>query len=141
MSNKEIRPFHIAFPVLDLNKTKKWYTEILGCTIGRESNQWIDFNLFGHQIVAHLSKKNLTNTTNDVEEHSVPIRHFGVILSINNWKEISEKLKNKNINFLIKPYTRFKGLKGEQYTLFIKDPSGNALEFKAFKDDSMIFEH
>ena len=136
-----IRPFHLAFPVKDLNVTKKWYAEILGCSIGRESNEWIDFNFYGHQIVAHLSNKNSSYLTNNVDNKNVPIRHFGVILTVSQWKALTRKLKKLNVEFLIHPYKRFKNKKGEQYTLFIKDPSGNALEFKAFKNNYMIFEN
>ena len=138
---KEIRPFHLAFPVSNLEKTLKWYTETLGCSIGRKSNQWIDFNLYGHQIVAHLSKKLNLSKTNNVDGEKVPIRHFGVILTYDKWDELVEKLDKRNIDFLIKPQIRFKGTKGEQKTFFIKDPDGNALEFKAFKNDSNIFKH
>ena len=139
MINK-IRPFHLAFPVKDLEKAKKWYCNVLGCTVGRESSDWIDFNLFGHQVVAHLSIDNNTFESNEVDGKNVPIRHFGVILKPREWKQLKISLEEKNIQFLIKPNTRFKGLKGEQHTLFILDPSGNALEFKSFENDSMIFE-
>ena len=137
---KTIRPFHLAFPVKNLNKSKIWYSEILGCSIGRESDEWIDFNLYGHQIVAHLSNENYIENTNLVDNKNIPVRHFGVILEIKEWKELVEKLKKNEIKFLIKPQTRFKGKKGEQKTFFIKDPDGNALEFKAFDSILNIFE-
>lgn len=141
MRQRELRPFHLAFPVLNLKKAENWYTNILGCTVGRKSNQWIDFNLFGHQIVAHLADNINSTKTNDVDGDNIPIRHFGVILSLPKWNELVKRLKNLNVEFLIKPHVRFENLKGEQHTLFIKDPDGNALEFKAFKNDKMIFEH
>ena len=141
MRQRELRPFHLAFPVLNLKKAENWYTNILGCTVGRKSNQWIDFNLFGHQIVAHLADNINSTKTNDVDGDNIPIRHFGVILSIPKWNELVKRLKNLNVEFLIKPHVRFENLKGEQHTLFIKDPDGNALEFKAFKNDKMIFDN
>ena len=137
---KTIRPFHLAFPVKNLNKSKIWYSEILGCSIGRESDEWIDFNLYGHQIVAHLSNENYIENTNLVDNKNIPIRHFGVILEFKEWEELVEKLKKNETKFLIKPQTRFKGKKGEQKTFFIKDPDGNALEFKAFDSILNIFE-
>ena len=136
----EIRPFHLAFPVKDLKEAKKWYCNVLGCTVGRESINWIDFNLFGHQVVAHLSSNKNNFESNEVDGDNVPVRHFGVILKPKDWEQLKISLEQKNIQFLIKPNTRFKGLKGEQRTLFILDPSGNALEFKSFKNDSLIFE-
>ena len=136
----EIRPFHLAFPVKDLKEAKKWYCNVLGCSVGRESINWIDFNLFGHQVVAHLSSNKNNFESNEVDGDNVPVRHFGVILKPKDWEQLKISLEQKNIQFLIKPNTRFKGLKGEQRTLFILDPSGNALEFKSFKNDSLIFE-
>jgi extradiol dioxygenase family protein len=114
---------------------------VLGCSLGRESKKWIDFNLFGHQIVAHLSPKDYDSVrTNVVDGDNVPARHFGVILSWNEWKSLCNRIKDLGVQFLIKPRIRFKNAKGEQGTFFIKDPSDNALEFKSFKHDSMIFE-
>jgi hypothetical protein len=139
--NKNLRPFHLAFPVSNLERTLKWYTEILGCSVGRQSDKWIDFNLYGHQIVGHLADKLNLSNTNNVDGEEVPIRHFGVILTYDKWGELVAKLKKENVNFLIKPQIRFKGIKGEQKTFFIEDPDGNALEFKAFKNDSNIFDH
>ena len=139
--NKNLRPFHLAFPVSNLERTLKWYTEILGCSVGRQSDKWIDFNLYGHQIVGHLADKFNLSNTNNVDGENVPIRHFGVILTYDKWDELVEKLDKRNIDFLIKPQIRFKGTKGEQKTFFIKDPDGNALEFKAFKNDTMIFDN
>ena len=138
---KTIRPFHLAFPVSNLAISLNWYTEVLGCSVGRQSNKWIDFNLYGHQIVAHLDNKIDKFQTNVVDGEKVPTRHFGVILTYDKWDELVQNLEKKKITFLIKPQIRFKGIKGEQKTFFIKDPDGNALEFKAFKNDSNIFEN
>ena len=137
--NNSLRPFHLAFPVSSIKETKKWYTKILGCSIGRESERWIDFNFFGHQISAHLSESLDSITHNPVDSKQIPSRHFGIILSPSDWNTLSKRLTELEVNFKIKPYTRFKGEKGEQSTLFIEDPSGNYLEFKSFKNDEMIF--
>ena len=137
---KNLRPFHLAFPVKDLEKTRDWYTSVLGCSIGRESSEWIDFNMFGHQIVAHLSSSLDISYMNEVDGENVPIRHFGIILKPSDWEKLRKKIKSRGIKFIIEPTTRFKGSAGQQSTMFIKDPSGNALEFKSFVDDTMIFE-
>tara|TARA_Y100000768_G_C23643230_1_gene525071 strand:+ start:160 stop:579 length:420 start_codon:yes stop_codon:yes gene_type:complete len=137
----DIPRFHIAFPVDNLKNTKDFYTKILGCSLGRESDKWIDFNLYGHQVVAHFSPEECTKSNvNKVDDDLIPCRHFGVILSWDKWEILGEKIKNKKIRFMIKPKIRFKNLKGEQGTFFLKDPSGNVLEFKSFKNDSMVFE-
>ncbi|MEQ8926542.1 MAG: VOC family protein [Fulvivirga sp.] len=137
---ENLTPFHLAFPVNDLNEAHKFYTEVLGCKTGRSSDQWIDFDFFGHQVVAHLKPEEVSkNNTNSVDGEDVPVRHFGVILHWEDWEALSEKLKSKNIKFIIQPQIRFKGKLGEQATMFFLDPSGNALEFKAFKDNSQIF--
>tara|TARA_B100001029_G_scaffold37288_1_gene28588 strand:+ start:134 stop:553 length:420 start_codon:yes stop_codon:yes gene_type:complete len=133
--------FHLAFPVHDLEKAKSFYTSTLGCPLGRESDNWIDFNLYGHQVVAHLSPKDCMNTkTNPVDGDSIPARHFGVILPWADWEELCKILISRNIEFLIKPRIRFKNVSGEQGTFFIQDPSGNALEFKSFKNDKDVFK-
>ena len=133
--------FHLAFPVHDLEKAKTFYTSTLGCPLGRESDNWIDFNLYGHQVVAHLSPKDCINTkTNPVDGDSIPARHFGVILPWAEWEELCKILISQNIEFLIKPRIRFKNVSGEQGTFFIQDPSGNALEFKSFKNDKDVFK-
>ena len=133
--------FHLAFPVHDLEKAKTFYTSTLGCPLGRESDNWIDFNLYGHQVVAHLSPKDCMNTkTNPVDGDSIPARHFGVILPWAEWEELCKILISRNIEFLIKPRIRFKNVSGEQGTFFIQDPSGNALEFKSFKNDKDVFK-
>ena len=140
MSN--LRPFHLAFPVNDIQETINWYTSILKCKIGRQDYNWVDFDFFGHQLSAHLvNKQSLEESTNPVDGKNIPARHFGIILKMEVWKNLSLRLKNKNLFFLVGPYTRFKGEKGEQSTFFISDPNGNVLEFKAFKNDTMIFEN
>ena len=134
-----LRPFHLAFPVRDLAETRHFYTDLLGCTIGRTASTWIDFNFFGHQITAHLSRSTEDSATNAVDGKAVPVRHWGVILEMQQWQELSDRLQRHNISFIIEPYIRFKGEVGEQATLFFLDPSGNALEFKAFAQDEAIF--
>ena len=134
-----MRPFHLAFPVTDLDATRSFYVDILQCNVGRSSDKWIDFNMFGHQVVAHLVDKNNHPTTNSVDGDEVPASHFGVILTMSQWNQLRDHLNNFNITFIIKPKIRFKGEPGEQATMFFLDPSGNALEFKAFKDDKQIF--
>jgi len=134
------RPFHVAFPVHDLTATRHFYETLLGCTIGRTDERWVDFNLYGHQITAHLTRRETTpKPTNDVDGHNVPVSHCGVILTMAEWQTLANRLQKAQVEFVIEPYIRFKGLPGEQATLFLKDPSGNALEFKAFADDRMIF--
>ncbi len=133
-------PFHLAFPVYDLEKTRAFYEELLGCSVGRTSDRWIDFNFWGHQITAHLTdEKKEAVASNAVDSKAVPIRHFGAILEMNEWEALAEKLKKHGIDFVIEPYIRFKGEVGEQATMFFLDPNGNAVEFKAFKDQKMIF--
>jgi len=135
-----MQPFHLAFPVTDLQKTRDFYEGLLGCTVGRTSERWIDFNFWGAQLSAHLTDEPIVEpAANPVDGKQVPIKHFGAILHIDEWKALSEKLKNHGIEFIIEPYIRFKGEVGEQGTMFFLDPSGNALEFKAFKDKEMIF--
>lgn len=139
-SQMSIRPFHLAFPVTDLATTRHFYETLLGCTVGRTSKTWIDFNFFGHQITAHLCSDDSRDTpTNPVDGKNVPIQHWGVILKIEQWEALAEKLKQHDIRFVIEPYIRFKGEVGEQATMFFLDPSGNALEFKAFQQDESIF--
>jgi extradiol dioxygenase family protein len=132
--------FHLAFPVRDLSEARAFYGGVLGCPEGRSTQEWVDFDFFGHQIVAHLcASQTLSEDYNIVDCEAVPVRHFGVILSLASWREMADKLAKENIRFTIEPGIRFAGEPGEQATLFITDPSGNALEFKAFADDSMIF--
>ena len=136
-----LAPFHLAFPVKNLLDTKIFYTEVLGCSIGRTNPKWIDFNFYGHQITAHLSPEsfNHNDVVNKVDGKDVPVRHFGVVLGWDEWHDLSKKLKKLKVKFIIDPYIRFKGEIGEQATMFFLDPSGNALEFKSFKDSSQIF--
>ena len=134
-----MRPFHLAFPVDDLDKTRQFYTEILGCNEGRSSDRWIDFDMYGHQVVAHLIDELETVQTNPVDGDNVPASHFGVILEMNDWNELAKRLTNSGIKFIIEPHIRFKGEPGEQATMFFLDPCGYALEFKAFNKDEMIF--
>ena len=137
---KNLSPFHLAIPVNNIAKCKIFYKEILGCIEGRSSNNWVDFDLFGHQLVIHFQEINNKNLhTNPVDGKDVPVPHFGVILEWENFKRFSSKLEKKGVEFIIKPYIRFEGEPGEQATMFFKDPSGNALEFKSFKDSSQIF--
>ena len=132
--------FHLAFPVHNLESAREFYVNILKCNIGRESDNWIDFDLYGHQIVAHLSPDECRVTSsNIVDNDNIPSRHFGVILEWKEWKSFCFRLKELKIDFLIKPKIRFKNKIGEQGTFFLKDPSGNVLEFKSFKDDSNVF--
>ena len=141
MKTKNLLPFHLAIPVNNLEKSRNFYKNILGCEEGRSSNHWVDFNFFGHQLVIHFKEKESDKTkTNPVDGKDVPIPHFGVILEWNDFHDFSKKLIEKKINFIIEPYIRFKGLPGEQATMFFKDPCGNALEFKSFKDLNKIFE-
>ena len=133
--------FHLAFPVHDLDEARKFYSKTLGCITGRESENWIDFNLYGHQIVAHLSPEDCkVATVNLVDNDDIPSRHFGVILEWKDWEFLHEKIKKLDYPFLVEPKIRFKLKPGEQGTFFINDPSGNAIEFKTFKHDSMVFE-
>lgn len=136
-----ITPFHLAFPVHDLGEARRFYGEILGCPEGRSSDQWIDYDLFGHQIVAHLNPgvSRADAHTNPVDGHDVPVPHFGVVLSMADFDALADRVRNAGIRFVIEPTIRFKGQPGEQATMFFHDPSGNALEFKAFADMGRLF--
>lgn len=135
-----LRPFHLAIPVHDLDQAHAFYAGVLGCTTGRETKRWIDFNFFGHQLVTHLdTSANANKFTNPVDGDKVPVPHFGVILKKKDWDILANKLSKAKVKFIIEPRTRFKGNAGEQSTLFIKDTSGNVLEFKSFQDDKEIF--
>ncbi len=136
-----LTPFHIAFPVDDLDAARQFYGTTLGCPEGRSSNQWIDFDLFGHQIVAHLKPRVATDEAhhNPVDGHDVPVPHFGVVLTMERWEALAERLRASGTKFVIEPYIRFKGEVGEQATMFFLDPAGNALEFKAFADLNQLF--
>jgi extradiol dioxygenase family protein len=136
-----LRPFHLAFPVRDLAAAREFYGGLLGCPEGRSSDAWIDFDLFGHQIVAHLAPGPAGDAPphNPVDGHDVPVPHFGVVLAMEDWKELRDRLQAAGVAFVIEPYVRFEGEVGEQATMFFFDPSGNALEFKAFADPSQLF--
>lgn len=134
-----LRPFHLAFPVHDLDAAREFYGRLLGCREGRSSAQWIDFDLYGHQIVAHLAEGSGAGQTNPVDGHDVPVPHFGIVLTMPQWEALAARLKAADVQFGIAPCIRFKGQVGEQATMFFTDPSGNALEFKAFADDSQLF--
>lgn len=137
----DIPRFHLAFPVRDLEEARAFYGGLLGCPEGRSSPDWIDFDFRGHQIVAHLAPDEVGHRhTSAVDGEDVPVRHFGVILTLPEWDALAEKLKAAGIKFVIEPQVRFKGQPGEQATMFFLDPSGNALEFKAFARDEMVFE-
>jgi extradiol dioxygenase family protein len=136
----DIPRFHLAFPVRDLAEARAFYGGLLGCPEGRSSGEWIDFDLRGHQIVAHLAPAEIGHrSTNPVDGEDVPVRHFGVILTLPEWHDLAGKLKAAGVKFVIEPQIRFQGQPGEQATMFFLDPSGNALEFKAFADDAMVF--
>ncbi|MBT8284854.1 MAG: glyoxalase [Flavobacteriaceae bacterium] len=135
-----LTPFHIAIPVHNLDECRTFYRETLNCTEGRSSDHWVDFNLFGHQLVIHYKPRaNEETHTNPVDGKNVPVPHYGVVLPWNDFQEFSAKLKKKGIDFIIEPYVRFEGEVGEQATMFFLDPAGNALEFKAFKDMRQLF--
>jgi extradiol dioxygenase family protein len=138
-----VSPFHIAFPVDDLDAARRFYGEVLGCTEGRSCDRWIDFNLYGHQIVAHRVDSASASTRPDgenvVDGHDVPVPHFGVVLPPAEWKALAERVKAAGVKFVIEPYTRFEGQAGEQSTMFFLDPAGNALEFKSFADMDQLF--
>lgn len=136
----ELTPFHLAIPVSNLSESRNFYTNTLNLEEGRSSDHWVDYNFFGHQLVIHYKPKIEDDThTNPVDGKDVPVPHFGVVLAWDVFHEFAALLKSKGITFIIEPYIRFEGLVGEQTTMFFKDPSGNALEFKAFKDMSQLF--
>ncbi len=131
--------FHLAFPVNDLDAARDFYGNVLGCPEGRSSENWIDFDLFGHQIVAHLAPGSGSRSSNAVDSDDVPVPHFGIVLPMAEWKAFAERLRSKGIEFVIEPKIRFEGEVGEQATMFFLDPSGNALEFKGFSDFDQVF--
>ena len=145
-----IAPFHLAFPVDDLPKARQFYGQLMGCAEGRSSDEWIDFDFFGHQLVAHLAPPRVSAPAapggpgaadhhNEVDGHHVPVPHFGVVLAWDDFHALAERLRSHGMKFVIEPYVRFAGLVGEQATMFFRDPAGNALEFKAFRDISQLF--
>lgn len=134
-----LTPFHVALQVRDIDEARRFYKEALGCGEGRSSRDWVDFNLYGHQLVCHLNPQlgpggRIASHYNPVDGHGVPVPHCGVVLEPDNWAELAARLKRHQVEWVIEPCTRFKGATGEQSTLFIFDPSGNALEFKSFRD-------
>ena len=132
--------FHLAFPVDDLGATRSFYKDLLGCREGRSSEHWVDFDFYGHQIVAHLvDKKEDTPITNPVDGKFIPVRHFGLIVPFGEWERLATRLHDADIEFLVEPYLRFNGEPGEQGTFFVWDPAGNAIEFKAFRNEEQIF--
>lgn len=132
--------FHLAFPVRDIDEARAFYGGLLGCPEGRSAPEWVDFNFYGHQIVAHLAPSECgIAPTSDVDDHPVPVRHFGAVLSMADWEALAAKLRAAGVKFNIEPHIRFKGQVGEQATMFFLDPSGNALEFKAFGDLGQLF--
>ncbi len=139
-----MQPFHLAIPVRDIEEARAFYTQVLGCTEGRSAETWVDLDFFGHQLVCHLNPSLKDNAEageirNPVDGHDVPVPHFGVVLEMPVWQALAEKLKRLGIEFVIEPYIRFQGQPGEQATLFFYDPSGNAVEFKAFKNRDQLF--
>jgi uncharacterized protein len=131
--------FHLAFPVNSLTEARAFYGDLLGCPEGRSADDWVDFDFHGHQIVAHLAPGDAATATNVVDGEDVPVRHFGLILTLPDWQALAARLKAAGTRFIIEPQVRFAGQPGEQSTMFLTDPSGNALEFKAFADEGMIF--
>ena len=138
---KSLPPFHLAIPVHDLEKAQDFYGNLLNCQKGRSSSQWIDYNFFGHQLVVHLDKNLNDKSFNTVDGKDIPVPHFGLVLEWQDWESLKEKLETNKTNFIVDPYIRFKGEIGEQATMFLLDPSSNALEFKAFKNIDQLFAH
>ena len=135
-----LRPFHLAFPVSSLEQARAFYGGLLGCPEGRSAEHWIDFDFFGHQIVAHLAPQQANRVaTNAVDGDEVPVPHFGVVLAMEDWEALAARLKKARQSFVVEPHVRFKGLPGEQATMFFLDPCGNAIEMKAFKDLGSLF--
>ena len=141
----QLDPFHLAFQVRDIAEARAFYGDLLGCSEGRSAETWVDFNFFGHQVVCHLNPDigpdgSIATHVNPVDGHGVPVPHFGVVLTMDRWQTLADRLRERQIKFIIEPYIRFQGQPGEQATMFFLDPSGNALEFKAFKDiESQLF--
>ena len=139
-TNTILPPFHLAFPVHSIAAAREFYGELLGCPEGRSSENWVDFNFYGHQIVAHLApEETRVSKTSAVDGDAVPVSHFGVVLTMAQWHALADKLKGVGTTFIIEPHVRFKGEPGEQATMFFLDPSGNALDFKAFADLTSLF--
>ncbi len=141
MNERPLPPFHLAMPVDDLAAARSFYVELLGCGIGRSSDRWIDFDFFGHQVVVHLVERGADADVgkNPVDGDRVPVPHFGAVLDWDTWEELSDRLRRAEIDFVIEPRVRFEGQVGEQGTFFLRDPAGNALEFKSFRDPTRLF--
>jgi hypothetical protein len=137
---EKLNPFHLAIPVTDIEESKRFYHNLLGAKIGRFSDTWIDFDFFGHQLVCHLSPASISEISNPVDQEDVPVPHYGVVLDWNEFEKIIKQLEEKKINFIIKPTIRFKGEVGEQAIAFLRDPSGNAIEFKSFRNMDNLFK-
>lgn len=135
----KLTPFHLAIPVRELEETRTFYNTVLNCKEGRSSDHWVDLDFYGHQLVLHITPKNEEIHSNPVDGHDVPIPHFGVVLTREDWNDLAYRLIEHGMNFIIEPYVRFKGEPGEQATMFFKDPSGNALEFKSFENMDQLF--
>nr|WP_166175198.1 VOC family protein [Altererythrobacter segetis] len=134
-----LRPFHLAFPVRDIAEARAFWGGIVGCPEGRSAADWVDFDFYGHQIVAHLAPERPDEASNPVDGHDVPVPHFGVILEMADWQALADRLTTAGIEFVIEPHVRFAGQAGEQATMFFRDPSGNAIEMKAFADLGQLF--
>jgi extradiol dioxygenase family protein len=134
-----LSPFHLAFPVRDIAEARAFWGETLGCREGRSATDWVDFDFFGHQIVAHLAPGREAEASNPVDGHDVPVPHFGVVLAMDEWRALADRLTAAGVDFAIAPHIRFEGQAGEQATMFFRDPSGNAIEMKAFDDRSKLF--
>ncbi len=139
LSKTTLPPFHLAFPVNDLAAARRFYCDVLGCAEGRSCEEWIDFDFHGHQIVAHLSKDAGDSMQNEVDGDHVPVPHFGLVLGMEDWRDLADRLQSADTDFVIEPTIRFEGKPGEQATMFLRDPAGNALEFKAFADPAELF--
>ncbi len=135
----QLPPFHLAFPVTDIEATRGFFVDLLGCRPGREAERWLDLEFFGHQISAHLVERMPEVAHNSVDGKQVPANHFGAVLDWDDWQELAERLRAADADFIIEPYLRFAGEVGEQATLFVRDPSGNGLEFKSFRDPQQLF--
>lgn len=134
-----MQPFHLAFPTCDLAATRAFLVDVIGAGIGREASRWVDFDLFGHQVTAHLVERGESAPTNPVDGHAVPAFHFGVVLEWDDWEALAKRLQAHGVDFVIEPYVRFEGKTGEQGTFFVREPAGTALEFKTFRDMQQLF--
>ncbi len=134
-----LSPFHLAFPVHDIAEARTFWGETMGCPEGRSAQDWVDFDFYGHQIVAHLAPERKVEASNPVDGHDVPVPHFGIVLGMDEWRALAERLTAAGVEFAIEPHIRFEGQAGEQATMFFRDPSGNAIEMKAFADRSKLF--